>query len=204
MCGALSRPQLPSTERLTPPIRHEALQDLLGSRETLNKKASWEKEETRYWLSALEEWSPTKICLMSGETQVPTPQVLFRERLWIALCERVVRNLEAELDMESWLCNRLPMFQRICEVSTLREFWIARQEGTLGLGDKDWIDQAPYEYEALLEHLAHVDLADDFAFLQPGADTHQRLVRYHMRVAASHRALVRRVRGELGSATEPA
>ncbi len=204
MGGALSQPQLPSTEPLTPPIRHEALQDLLGPRKTLSKKASWEKEETRYWLSALEEWSPTKICLMSGETQVPTSHVLFRERLWIALCERVVKNLEAELDMENWLCGRLPMFQRICQVPTLRETWIARQEGTLGLEDKDWIHEAPREYEALLEHLAHVDLADEFAFLQAGADTHRRLASYHIRVAARHRALVRRVRGELGSATEPA
>jgi len=47
MGGALSQPQLPSTERLTPPIRLEALQDLLGPRKTLNKKASWEKEEIR-------------------------------------------------------------------------------------------------------------------------------------------------------------
>lgn len=200
MGGALSQPQLPSTERLTPPIRHDDPQDHLGSRMTLNKEPLWGKEETRYWLNALEKWSPTKIRLMSGETQVPTTQVPFRERLWVALCERVVRNLEAELDMESWLCNRLPMFQRICEVPTLREFWIARQEGTLGVGDQDRVHEGPYEYEALLEYLAHVDLTDDFAFLQPGADTHRRLASYHTRVAASHLALVRRVRRELGLA----
>ncbi len=98
--------------------------------------------------------------------------------------------------MKSWLCNRLPIFQRICQVPTLREFWIARQEGTLGVGDQDWVHEAPYEYEALLEHLAHVDLADEFAFLQAGADTQRRLAGYHIRVAASHRALVRRVRAE--------
>lgn len=119
MGGALSRPQLPSAERLTPPIRHDDLQDHMGPRMTLTKKPSWEKEGTRYWLGALKKWSPTKICLLSGKIQVPTTQVLFRERLWIALCERVVRNLEAEPDVKSWLCRRLPMLQRICQFPTL-------------------------------------------------------------------------------------
>ncbi len=89
-------------------------------------------------------------------------------------------------------------------VPTLGEFWIVREEGTLAIGDEHWIHEAPYEYEALLEHLVHVDLADEFAFLQAGADTHRRLASYHIPVAASHRALVRRVRAELGSATKPA
>lgn len=198
MGGALSRPQLPPSEHLTPPIGHDDLQDQLGPCTTLNKKPSREEQDTRYWLSALEEWSSTKICLMSGEIQVPSPQVLHRERLWIALCERVVRNLEAELDAKNWLRRRLPMFQRICQASTLRGFCIASQEGSWGLGDKDWIEQAPAEYEELLECLVNVDLTNEFAFLQASVETHRRLTRYHVRVAASHGVLVRRVRGKLG------
>lgn len=92
------------------------------------------------------------------------------------------------------------MVQRMCQVSTLRDFWIARQERTWGLGDEAWIHEAPCEYEALLEHLAYVDPADKFAFLQAGAETHRRLASYHVRVAASHCALLRRIRGELGLA----
>lgn len=202
MGGALSRPQLPPSEHLMPPIGHDDLQDQLGPCTTLNKKPPREEQDTRYWLRALEEWSPTKNCLMSGKIQEPTPEVLFRERLWVAFCQRVVKNLEAELDAEEWLCVRLTMFQRICQFPTLKESWIARQERKWGIRrDQDWVHHAPNEYKALLTHFADVDLADEFAFMQAGADMHQRFASYHKRVAASHRFLVQRVRAELGSGT---
>jgi len=98
----------------------------------------------------------------------------------------------------------LLMFQRMCQVPTLREFGIARQGGLLAHRDKDWLDDAPHEYEALLEVLAGIDLVDEFAFLQADADTHRRLAGYYERVAASYGVLVRRVRGVLGLVTEPA
>ena len=139
-----------------------------------------------------------------GEIAEPQVEALRGEMLWCKLCHKIISSLEGEMShAENWLCCLLPLAEELLKFSTFKEYAIARQEGWVGSQDQDF-DNARAEFTKVLEFLQQVDLGDESAFLQANVYTHQRLANYHARIASSHRALVQRLRAELGLLAETA
>ena len=153
-------------------------------------------DEDAHWRNALANWRSGFV-----DEEEPSDSLRHGERLFIALCEEIVRYIEDPTieDAEDWLCSRVPYryfialgtFEKLVELMRGPPGYL--QSITLELRHV-LLDPSPF-----IEIMAHIAIYPTYRtiheLIYSSAETYERLAGYNRRIEASRDALFLRLYG---------